>query len=194
MSFPRLVLLALGLPLLLSACGAPVAVTAASYGADGVSLVESGKSTSDHFISMVSKKDCAMWRILRGRAVCTARKDGRDPYKVDYDQANRLPSEDGVSYAPPLHAAPDAPASSWTAAAYGKPAPAAEAPQTAAPAASEEPAPVVAEAAPPPPPVVAPKSGKPGKSAKSVKKKPKAPVAHAKAVRKPSPSQVATVP
>jgi hypothetical protein len=191
MSFFRLVLLVFGLPLLLSACGAPMAVTAASYGADGVSLVESGKSTSDHLISMVSKKDCAMWRILRGRSVCTERKDGRDPYKVDYDQANRLPSEDGVSYAPPLHAAPDAPASSWSAAAYAKPAAPAEPPQTAqltAPAKPEPP--VVAEAPPAPAPFVA---AKPVKSGKSAKKKAKAtPVLQAKAVKKPSQGQVAS--
>ncbi len=194
MSFFRLVPLVLGLPFLLSACGAPVAVTAASYGADGVSLVDSGKSTSDHFISMVSKKDCAMWRILRGRSVCNERKDGRDPYKVDYDQANRLPSEDGISYAPPLHAAPDAPVTSWSAAAYAKPEPVPEPPQTAQPAAPAKPEPVVAEAPPAPPAAVA---AKPGKSAKSAaKKKPKAQVAHAhaKTVRKASPGQEASVP
>lgn len=188
MSFPRLVLLVLGLSLLLSACGAPVAVTAASYGADGVSLVDSGKSTSDHFISMVSKKDCAVWRVFRKRDICTERKDGRDPYKVDYDQANRQPSEDGVSYAPPLRAAPDAPVTSWTADAYAKPAEPLQA--AAAPAAPEVPAVAVAKAAPPPPAV----TPKPAKSGKSAKKKKKAPVAHAKAVRKPSPNQVATVP
>jgi hypothetical protein len=193
MSFLRLVLLAIVLPLLLGACGAPVAVTAASYGADGVSLVETGKSTSDHFISMVSKKDCAMWRVLRGRDICKARKDGRDPYDVNYDEANRLPSEDGVSYAPPLDAAPDAPATSWNAEAYAKPAPDAELPQAATP--PEEPAPVVADVSPLPPVAVSKpaKSAKSGKSAK--KKKPKVPVVHAKAaVRKPSPGQAATVP
>jgi len=191
MNFPRLVLLAFGLPLMTGACAAPVAVTAVSYGADGVSLVDSGKSTTDHFISMVSRKDCAVWRVLRGRSVCTERTDGRDPYQVNYDEANRLPSEDGVSYAPPLHAAPDAPASSWTAEAYAKPAAAAAPSQTVASAAPAEPDPVVAEApAPPPPAVVA----KPGKPAKSVKKKAKAGPAHAKAVKKPSPGQVASAP
>ncbi|HSI01024.1 MAG TPA: hypothetical protein VLA02_10515 [Reyranella sp.] len=190
MSVPRLVLLAIGLPLLTGACGAPVAVTAVSYGADSVSMADSGKSTSDHFISMVSRKDCAMWRVLRGRSVCTERKDGRDPYEVNYDEANRLPSEDGVSYAPPLHAASDAPASSWTAAAYAKPASAAERPQTAAPAAPAEPDPAVAETPAAAPPAVA----KPGKPGKSAKKKPKAGPAHAKAVKKPSPGQVASAP
>ena len=193
MSFPRLVLLIVGLPLLTGACAAPVAVTAVSYGADGVSVVDSGKSTTDHFISMVSRKDCAMWRVLRGRTVCTERTDGRDPYDVNYDEANRLPSEDGVSYAPPLHAAPDAPASSWTAAAYAKPAVAAAPSQAAAPAVPTEPRSVVAEA-PAAPPAAATKAAKPAKSAKSAKAKPKPGAAHAKAIKKPSPGQVASAP
>jgi hypothetical protein len=183
MSFHQLALLALGLPLLLGACGAPAAVTAASYGADGVSLVDSGKSTSDHFISMVSKKDCALWRVFRKRDICTERKDGRDPYKVDYDQANRLPSEDGVSYAPPLHAPSDAPATSWNAEVYAKPATAAEPPEAGT--VQGDTAPVVAKAAGPTPPVVT-KPGKPAKSGKSAKKK--------KAVRMPSPGRAASAP
>src|SRR5688572_3367481 len=145
MSFPRLALLALGLPLLTGAC-AGAALTAASYGADGVSYLATGKSTTDHFASMVSKKDCALLRVFRNQQVCREREGDRDPYQVNYDIAERQPSEDGVSYAPPLHAAADAPAASWTAEAY-KPA--------AEPAAPPEPAVVVAEAAPPPPPVAA---------------------------------------
>ena len=180
MSFPRLATLLL--PLLVGACGAPLAVTAVSYGADGVSLVDSGKSTSDHFISMVSRKDCAVWRILRNRSVCTERKDGRDPYKVDYDQANRMPSEDGVSYAPPLHAASDAPPAAWTAEAY-KP-----------PSADTTPAstPVTAEAAAPPPAAAAP--AKASAHAPARKKTKAQAHAHAKPVKKASPNQVASVP
>src|SRR6185436_18852910 len=91
-------------------------------GADGVSYVESGKSTTDHLASMVSRKDCGFWRAIRNQPVCRDRDSDRDPYEVDYDQANRMPSEDGVSYTPPLRAAADAPATTWTAEAY-KPAP-----------------------------------------------------------------------
>jgi hypothetical protein len=178
MSFPRLALLVLGLPLLTAACAAPVAVAGASYGADGVSLVDSGKTTSDHFASMVSKKDCALWRMFRNQRVCREREGDKDPYQVNYDLAERQPSEDGVAYAPPLRAASDAPAASWTAEAY-KTAP--------APAPVSEPTTVVAETASPPSPAP------PAKTVvhKSVKKKTKA---HAKAVKKPSPSQVASVP
>lgn len=188
MSFPRLALLALafGLPLLTGACGAPVALTAVSYGADGVSLADSGKSTTDHFASMVSKKDCALWRVFRHQDVCRERADGRDPYKVNYDEPNRQVSEDGVAYAPPLHAPPDSPATSWTADAY-KPAP----PEAAPALLPVEPAPVVADATPAQPAAVTPKAS----AHKPARKKTKAQLhAHAKPVKKPSPGQVASVP
>jgi len=177
MNFSRIVLPAvLGLSSLAGAC-APTAVTVASYGADGVSYVETGKSTTDHFASMVSKKDCALWRVLRSEKVCREREGNEDPYKVDYDQPNRQPSEDGVSYAPPLHASADAPAASWTAEPYKPP-----------PAAAPAPA-AVADAAPPPP-AVAPQA-LPEKPVKTRKAK-----AHARAkpVRKASPSRAASAP
>jgi hypothetical protein len=180
MSFSRLVLLALGLPLLTGAC-AGAAVTAASYGADGVSYAESGKGASDHFVSMVSKKDCAFFRVFRNQSVCREREPGTDPYHVSYDTAERQPSEDGVTYTPPLRPAPDAPPTSWTAAAYEKPAAAPTPPPQAA-----EPITATAETTPAPPPAPAPKAV----AHKSVKKKAKA---HAKAKRA-SPSQVASVP
>jgi hypothetical protein len=184
MSFPRLALLVVGLPLLTGGC-AVSAVTAASYGADGVSYADSGKSGSDHFMSMVSKKDCALWRVFRNENVCHARDPGaKDPYQVDYDTAERMPSEDGVSYAPPLRQTADEPASSWNAEAYAKksdPAPA-------------EPVVATTEPAPPPPPV----EEKPAPAHKPIKKKAKAKPhapAHAKPpVKKASPSQVASVP
>jgi hypothetical protein len=196
MSFPRLALLALGLPLLAGGC-AVSAVTAASYGTDGVSYAESGKSGSDHFMSMVSKKDCALWRVFRNENVCHERPPGaKDPYHVNYDTAERMPSEDGVSYAPPLHQTTGEPNSSWTSDAYAKkpePTPAATAPA--------EPAVAATEPAPPPP-----VEGKPVPAHKPVKKKAKATphraVAHAqsgaqpaaKPVKPASPGQAASVP
>lgn len=183
MSFPRLILVALGLPLLTGGC-AGAALTAVSYGADGVSYVETGKSTTDHFVSMVSKKDCAFWRIVRNQQICREREGDHDPYQVNYDISERQPSEDGVSYAPPLHAAADAPAASWTAEAY-KPPPA------PAPVAPTEPATVVAETLPPPTPTAdKPVATKPMHAHKPTKKKTKT----AKAVKKASPHQVASLP
>ena len=194
MSFPRLALLVLGLPLLTGGC-AVTAVTAASYGADGASYAETGKTTSDHFMSMVSKKDCALFRVFDNQNVCRPRPDGKDPYHVDYDTAERMPSEDGASYAPPLRQTPDEPTSSWTSEAYAKKAEPAPASAPAAPA-----SPVVAASEPAPPPLVEekPVAPKPAKKKAKAHAHPKAAVAHAKPdakpVKKASPNQVASVP
>jgi hypothetical protein len=176
--------LAFGLPLLTGACGAPVAVTAVSYGADGISLAESGKSTTDHLASMVTKKDCAFWRFFRSEKVCREREGDHDPYHVDYSQPTRQSSEDGVSYVPPLNAPAGSPATSWTADAYKA------GPTEAAAAPPVEPTSAVAAEAAPPPPVVSPKASS-GKSAKTRKAK-----AHARAkpVKKASQGQAASVP
>lgn len=121
MSFPRLVRLilplALGLPLLVGAC-APAAVTAASYGVDGASMVETGKTGADHLASIVTKQDCAVWRTFQNQDICRPREGGRDPYDVNYNAPFRQAGEDGVEYAPPPHAAADAPAASWDPAVY----------------------------------------------------------------------------
>ena len=190
MSSSRLALiilpLALGLPLLTGGCGAPVAVAAASYGADGVSLVDSGKTTGDHFTSMVSKKDCAFWRVLRNQNVCRDREGDRDPYQVNYNEPFRDQSEGGgVEYHAPLRAAPDAPVTSWDAAVY-KPAPAPTPPPaqpvTAVADATPTPAPEPAIAPVPPPPT---KAKKPKGDHSAAKKKVKK--------VKPSPDQAAAV-
>jgi hypothetical protein len=163
--------LVLGSGLMSGACGAPLAVTAAGYAADGGLLVASDKTASDHFMSMVSRKDCAMWRLVRGRSICKDREGDKDPYDVDYVQPQRTVAEDGVRYAPPLHAAADAPATSWEATAY-KPVP--------APAAPNAPVTAVAEAPPDrtPPAATTLKAKKTkAKSARSIKKPSRDPAA-----------------
>jgi hypothetical protein len=178
MSFPRLSLLLLPavmcLPLLTGACGAPVAVAAASYGADGVSVMESGKTVSDHGISMVSKKDCALWRIFRNRSICQDQDpDKPNPYKVNYEEPFRQQSESGVAeYSAPPHAAPNAPVSSWDAAAY-KPAPSGPAaPTTAVAEVASTPSVEPAVTPVPPPAAPAKHKAKPKKVAKAPAKKP----------------------
>ena len=119
-------------------------------------LAASGKTATDHLVSMVSKKDCALWRVFRGRTICKEREGDKDPYDVDYTEPYRSVSEDGVQYAPPLRAAADAPAASWDAAAYKN---------AQAPAAPAEPVTAVADAAPEPaPPAAAPAAPKPKKA------------------------------
>jgi hypothetical protein len=187
MSSPRLTILVLplvlGLALMAGGC-APAAVTAASYSADGVSLVDSGKTTGDHFTSMVTKKDCAVWRVLRNQNICREREGDHDPYQVNYNEPFRDQGEGaGVQYHAPLRAAPNAPVTSSDASAYQQPAP--------APSAPSQPTTAVAEATPAPEPAAAPppaptKAKKPKGDHSAPKKKAKKP--------KPSPDQAAQVP
>lgn len=172
--------LILGLALLTGACGAPLAVTGASYAADGGFLAASHKTSTDHMISMVSKQDCAMWRVLRGRAVCKEREGDQDPYKVDYTSPQRTVAEDGVHYNAPLRASADEPATSWDAAAYKAAPPAAPAVPSAPVTAVADVPPEVAPAAAPPEPAPATARAKPAPSkvkARSVKKPSRGPAA-----------------
>lgn len=60
----------------LSGCGVPTAVTIASYAADGASFLSTGRSVTDHGISILLQKDCALIRVVRSRPICrTMKKD-----------------------------------------------------------------------------------------------------------------------
>ncbi len=50
----------------LSGCGLPPIVTYTSYAADIFSYLATWKSVTDHGISMVLEKDCALLRVLDG--------------------------------------------------------------------------------------------------------------------------------
>ncbi|HLJ20131.1 MAG TPA: SPOR domain-containing protein [Stellaceae bacterium] len=79
-------------PALLSGCGLPPAVMIASYAADGVSYVATGKSVSDHGISKVTGRDCALWRVIKGEPVCKDEPTQRaDPAPVETGQRATLP-------------------------------------------------------------------------------------------------------
>jgi hypothetical protein len=58
------------MPALLGGCGLPPAVVIASYAADGVSYIGTGKSVTDHGISAAMGRDCALFRIIKGKAIC----------------------------------------------------------------------------------------------------------------------------
>jgi hypothetical protein len=173
--------LVVGAGLMTGACGVPLVVSGAGYAADGGLLVASDKTSGDHMISMVSKQDCALWRVVKGRAVCKPREGDKDPYKVDYDDPQRMVAEDGVHYAPPLRASAEAPATSWDAAAYktAPTAPAApDAPVTAVAQGSNDAAPTIVGEAPSRPSASAPaaKLKKPKKhSVKKPSRRPAAP-------------------
>ena len=63
-------LITVGLPLVLGGCGLPVGIQIASLLADGISFVTTDKTLTDHGISAVAKKDCAIWRGLKGEDIC----------------------------------------------------------------------------------------------------------------------------
>ena len=56
--------------LFLAACAAPLPVKVASWVIDGVSYLSTGKSIADHGISAIARKDCALWRTVKGEQVC----------------------------------------------------------------------------------------------------------------------------
>jgi len=59
--------------LFLSACAVPPSVQIASWVADGISYIATQKSLTDHGISLLAQRDCALWRGVKGEAIC------RDP-------------------------------------------------------------------------------------------------------------------
>lgn len=73
------------LPLLalvpLAGCALPPALVVASYAADGVLLMTSGKTSTDHLLSMAEKRDCAVWRVVKNEPVCQDFAEGKDPYE-----------------------------------------------------------------------------------------------------------------
>jgi hypothetical protein len=197
MSFPRLTVLivAFGAPLLAGGCGVPLAVSAGSYAADGASMVETGKSGTDHFASMVSKKDCALWRVFRNQDICREREGNPNPYNVNYDAPYRSVSDGGTEYMAPPAATTDKPAASWDVSAYNKDPAAPAGPATASPQvpAQAPPQAEMAESTPAPaaistPPVKAKKAVKARSPVKKKKKPVKHPPTSASAAPVPSPT------
>lgn len=55
----------------LGGCGlVPPAISIASFAADALSYAVSGKSVSDHGLSMVMQEDCAVLNFVKGEAIC----------------------------------------------------------------------------------------------------------------------------
>ncbi len=61
---------ALPLLLLIAGCGLPPAVVATSYGVELFALMTTGKTFTDHAISGVLGRDCALLRVVEGEPVC----------------------------------------------------------------------------------------------------------------------------
>ncbi|MBL6929668.1 MAG: hypothetical protein ISR44_10890 [Rhodospirillales bacterium] len=59
-----------GLPLVLGGCALPVGLQVASLVADGISFVATDKTLTDHGISIITQRDCAVWRGFKGDDIC----------------------------------------------------------------------------------------------------------------------------
>ncbi len=82
-------------PILLSGCAIPPAISIASYVLDGVSYVATGKSVTDHGISMVAGRDCATWRLIKGQSPCKGMPTERtEPAPIEEGQQATLPTGD----------------------------------------------------------------------------------------------------
>lgn len=55
---------------MVSGCALPVPVQVASWALDGISYLATDKSVTDHGISFIAQKDCALWRGVQGREIC----------------------------------------------------------------------------------------------------------------------------
>lgn len=64
-------ILTLSAAFLLAGCAVPPAVTIASLAVDGFSYAATGKSTTDHALSAITREDCAVLRVLKEEAVCS---------------------------------------------------------------------------------------------------------------------------
>jgi len=90
--------LLLSVPILLGGCGLPPAVMIASYVADGVSYLVTGKSVTDHGISEATGRDCATWRLIKLESPCKnepAQREEPAPI-VEGELASAPPAEPGA--------------------------------------------------------------------------------------------------
>ena len=55
-------------------CAVPPALTLASFAADGVSYLSTGKSTTDHALSAIADEDCALIRAVKEKPICVPKR------------------------------------------------------------------------------------------------------------------------
>ena len=69
--------------LLITGCAVPVPFQVASWALDGISYVMTEKSMTDHGLSAVAQKDCAVWRGVTAGELCREWQDGSGILMVD---------------------------------------------------------------------------------------------------------------
>lgn len=81
---------------LLSGCAIPLPLKIASWAIDGISYVATGKSITDHGLSMVAQQDCAMWRPVKGEPICSDYEDSGTVVAVTDTGSNAAVEADAV--------------------------------------------------------------------------------------------------
>jgi len=84
--------------LLITGCAVPVPFQVASWALDGISYVMTEKSVTDHGLSVVAQKDCAVWRGVTAGELCREWQDGGGTLLVE-KSATDLPGAP-VGFAP----------------------------------------------------------------------------------------------
>ena len=74
--------------LLITGCAVPVPFQVASWALDGISYVMTEKSMTDHGLSAVAQKDCAVWRGVTAGELCREWQDGGGILMVDKSVTN----------------------------------------------------------------------------------------------------------
>ena len=87
----------------LSGCALPAAVSIASLALDASSYLASGKTVTDHGLSVVMDKDCALLRVVEG-PVCQEEAD----YEVEPDALTPLPESAAEAIEPTYASIPSA--------------------------------------------------------------------------------------
>lgn len=93
----------------LNGCGVPAAVSVASYAADGASFWTTGRSVTDHGLSILLQEDCAMFRIVKGEQFCQPMAEDDLVYDIafaerTYDFRDSDPGGETVlTFEPPTH-------------------------------------------------------------------------------------------
>ncbi len=78
--------------LFVGGCAVPVPVQVASWAIDGISYLTTQKSLTDHGLSFVAQKDCALWRGIQGKNICDSYDDDAGTVAV----AAAAPPDDAV--------------------------------------------------------------------------------------------------
>lgn len=96
-------------PLLLGACGLPIGIQIASLFADGVSYLATDKTLTDHGISVVTDRDCALWRGIEGGDICRAPADDKQGETIVAALAEPAPPAPPIETAAVSHGDADLP-------------------------------------------------------------------------------------